>query len=110
MSLIIAIIAINTIGRNIWILDDNFYFLCNNLSWILAAIFFIKNTISFTKIISEFMFCLICCNMIDELLFVPYAFTFDKYIIPLAMAAFAIYQLIKIKNVRRKRRSNRILH
>lgn len=97
--LIILFVVFNLSGR---FMPDKLYYICEAISFCIAAFYFINNSTRKTKIIAEWAFLLTINNLSDELFFNPCALGWNEVIIFVLATARAISQYMK-QNGRNKR-------
>lgn len=96
--LIILFIAANTLGRSI---GDKYYFLCEAISIVLAALYMCNNSKGTTLIIAQWALILTVNNLLDELFFNPCVYGWNEGVI-LILATVRGYRQYMKQNGRHK--------
>jgi hypothetical protein len=103
-AILIAIIIVSILCRNIWILNDNIYFIGDAICWVLILVCLRNNLVNaIDKLICDLVLWMTVSNLMDELFFNPLKIGANEIVFGILMIIYCIRQMRHVKGSDSKR-------
>jgi hypothetical protein len=80
LIILIVLLVINILARHVFVYSDNWYFVGDAVSWVLAFILIARLTFGTTRMVAVGIAFLTVSNLMDELFFNPQVFGWNEYV------------------------------